>query len=199
MSTVQDPRKTWLATGSLLTVWWRMLGSGAEIAPCLRLWLLFTCLSPFGRGKGPVCSQLALLWYLLNPLFREWARFGVRAFRGKFLCFSFLAIPQFRLLSHISSLRLSSGHSGAVLSLSMQPMPPCPAPGSRWWPMRVWATSPLGVAVRLMFCGFCFFFLSVMLPSEIPKLPTDLFMRGLSAVWKVLLLHDSLPRTGLYP
>ena len=30
MSTVQDPRKTWLATGSLLTVWWRMPVSGRD-------------------------------------------------------------------------------------------------------------------------------------------------------------------------
>ena len=35
MSTVQDPRKTWLATVSLLTVRWWMLVSGAEIAPFL--------------------------------------------------------------------------------------------------------------------------------------------------------------------
>ena len=37
MSTIQDPRKTWLATGSLLTVWWKILVSGAEngAAPCL--------------------------------------------------------------------------------------------------------------------------------------------------------------------
>ena len=38
MSTVQDPRKTWLAMGSLLTVWWRMSSLG------LRL------LSPSGSG-----------------------------------------------------------------------------------------------------------------------------------------------------
>ena len=31
MSTVQDPRKTWLATGSLLTVWWRMLSLGPRL------------------------------------------------------------------------------------------------------------------------------------------------------------------------
>ena len=45
MSTVQDPRKTWLATGSLLTVWWKMLVSGAKIvaAPCL-LALAVPCL-----------------------------------------------------------------------------------------------------------------------------------------------------------
>ena len=37
---------------------------------------------------------------------------------------------------------------------------------------------------------FCFFLL---LPSEIPKLPTDPPVRGFPAVWKLLLLHDSLP------
>ena len=36
-----------------------------------------------------------------------------------------------------------------------------------------------------------------MLPSEIPKLPTDVPMRGFSVVCKLLLLHPSLPRMGL--
>ena len=38
-----------------------------------------------------------------------------------------------------------------------------------------------------------------MLPSEIPKLPTDPLVRGFPSVWKLLLLHDSLPRMGLCP
>ena len=38
----------------------------------------------------------------------------------------------------------------------------------------------------------------VMLPSEIPKLPTDPPVRGFPTIWK-LLLQDSLPRTGLHP
>ena len=38
-----------------------------------------------------------------------------------------------------------------------------------------------------------------MLPSEIPKLPTDLPVRGFPGVWKLLLLHDSLPGMGLIP
>ena len=45
----------------------------------------------------------------------------------------------------------------------------------------------------------CCFFLPVMLPSEIPKLPTDPPVRGFPTVWKLLLLHDSLPRTSLRP
>ena len=66
--------------------------------------------------------------------------------------------------------------------------------------MNVGVTSPLAVAVRRLFCVvFVFVFLPVMLPSEIPKLPTDPAVRGFPAVWKLLLLHDSLPRTGLHP
>ena len=50
------------------------------------LWLLPTCLSASSWGRGPVCSQLALLWYSLNPLFCEWARLCLRLelFAGKF-------------------------------------------------------------------------------------------------------------------
>ena len=79
-------------------------------------------------GDGPVRCQLALLWYLLSPLFSERGRQCLRLelFMGKFsLSFLFfffffsslsLAIPQFGLLSHISSLRLPSRHSGPGVS-----------------------------------------------------------------------------------
>ena len=92
--------------------------------------------------EGPVCSQLPLLWYLLNFLFCEWARLCLKLelFAGKFSLslsllyfFSFsLAIPQFGLLSHVRSLIISSRHSELVLTLSMKPVPSCPA-SSRWW------------------------------------------------------------------
>ena len=38
MSTVQDPRKLWLATGSLLTVWWRMPSLGPRVPLAFQLW-----------------------------------------------------------------------------------------------------------------------------------------------------------------
>jgi len=41
--------------------------------------------------------------------------------------------------------------------------------------------------------------LPVMLPSEIPKLPTDPPMRGFPGIWKVLLFYDSLPEMGVCP
>ena len=44
-----------------------------------------------------------------------------------------------------------------------------------------------------------FFPLPVMLPFEIPKLPTDPLVRGFPGVWKLLLLHDSLPGMALHP
>ena len=57
MSTVQDPRNVWLATGRLLTVWLRMLVSGAELDPCLPA-LAAACLPLVGHGL--VHSLLAL-------------------------------------------------------------------------------------------------------------------------------------------
>ena len=86
--------------------------SGAEIAPCflaLAVTRLPLCL---WWGNGLLCSWLALLWYLLSPLFCEQARLCLRLedFVGKFslsLSLSLsLAIPQFGLLSHVSALRL---------------------------------------------------------------------------------------------
>ena len=59
----------------------------------------------------------------------------------------------------------------------------------------VWLTSALAVAVRHLFCIFPP--LLVMLPSEIPKLPTDLPVRRFPTVWK-LLLQDTLLRMDLH-
>ena len=106
-----------------------------------------------------------------------------------------LALPQFGLLSHVSSLRVFS----LVLTLSMQPMPSCPDP-VRWWQMQEFGLLlPWELQLGAYSVGFVFCFsppLQVMLPSEIPKLPTDSPVRGFPVVWKLLLLHDSLPRTG---
>ena len=38
-----------------------------------------------------------------------------------------------------------------------------------------------------------------MLPSEIPKLPTELPVRGFPGIWKLLLFYDSLPGMELHP
>ena len=141
---------------------------------------------------------------------------GIRAFHGKGLCVFVcvcvcmcvcLVIPLFGLLSHISALRLSSGHSGLVLTIRTDDPAHTspPSPYSMVVDAKVRATSPLAVAVRHIFCGlllllfFFFFLLLLMLPSEIPKLPTDTPVRGFPTVWKLFLLHDSLPRMGFHP
>ena len=119
--------------------------SGAKIVPCLSA-LVVACLPLcLRRGNGPVHSWLALLWYSLNPLFCEQASLCLRLELSmrKFSSLSFfllslsLAIPQFGLLSHVSSLRLSSGHSGLVLTLSMQPHLSCSLVAD----LSVWAFS----------------------------------------------------------
>jgi len=71
-----------------------------------------------------------------------------------------------------------------------------PSPHSLVAVVSFWANSPLAVEVRHIFCVL---FSPVMLPSEIPKLPTDPPVNGVPNVWKLLLLHDSFPRTGLHP
>ena len=63
--------------------------SGSEIAPCLQA-LAVACLPLFlWCGDGPVHSWLALLWYLLSPLFCEQARQCLRLelLAGKFSLF----------------------------------------------------------------------------------------------------------------
>ena len=79
-------------------------------------------------------------------------------------------IPRFGLLSHISSLRLSSGHSGPVLTLrtSYAACTFLPSPHSLVVDPSVWATSPLAVVLRCVFCGvFVFVFVFVFPPGYV--------------------------------
>ena len=83
----------------------------------------------------------------------------MRAFRGKVLSFYIsLAIPQFGLLSHISSLRLSSEHSGPILTLRTNDAACASLSSPRLLVVdaRVRATSPLTVVVRCLICVFFF-------------------------------------------
>ena len=119
---------------------------------------------------------------MLNLLLCDHARGhcdALEPFAGKIFLLLFvpLEIPQFGFLSCVSSLRLSSGHSGPVLTLRTDDAAHAslPSPHSLVADARTWATSLLGVVVRHVICGFylfvCLFSLLVMLPSEIPKLP----------------------------
>ena len=51
MSASQYPRKTWLATGSLLTVWWGMSSLVPRLPLAFQLWLSPACLSATSGGR----------------------------------------------------------------------------------------------------------------------------------------------------
>ena len=177
MSTIQNLRK------SLVRNWepvCSLVGgavSGAEFAPfpsppCLRWgW----------DGLQPASSSLELF----SPFVLQvtGSVFGP----VNFLSLS-LAIPQFKLLSHVSSLQLPSGHLGPVLTLSSAACSSLFRPNLLVADAGVWGTFLLGVAFRHVICGFYLFFLPVRLPSEIQKLPPDPPVRGIPGVWKLPLL-----------
>ena len=108
MSTIQNLRKSLVRN-------WRPACSvvgdavlGAEPAPFPSL------LPPASGGAGSVRSLQALLWTCSVPLFCEWPA----VCSGRLIFSLSFAVPQFKLLTHKSSLRLSSVHSGPVLTLS---------------------------------------------------------------------------------
>ena len=100
-----------------------------------------------------------------------------------------LAIPQFKLLSHVSSLQLPSGLSGRVLTLSNAARSSPFSSHLLVADVSVWGTFLLGVAFRHAICGLYLFFLPVRLPSVIQKHPPDSPMRGFPGVWKLPLLR----------
>ena len=87
-----------------------------------------------------------------------------------------VAIPQSGLLAQVSSLRLPSGHSGLVLTLSNAAHASLPSPCLLVADAGVCAASPLRDlpwACNLWVLIIYLFFLPVMLPSVVPRLTTD--------------------------
>ena len=68
------------------------------------------------------------------------------------------AVPQFKLVTHKSSLRLPSGHSGLVLTLSNAAGSSLFRPHLLVADAGVWGTFLLGVAFRHVICEFYLFF-----------------------------------------
>ena len=68
------------------------------------------------------------------------------------------AVPQFKLVTHKSSLRLSSGHSGLVLTLSNAARSSPSHPHLLVADAGVRGTFLLGVTFRHVICGFYLFF-----------------------------------------
>ena len=183
MSTIQNLRK------SLVRNWepvCSLVGDavfGAEFAP------FPSPLPPASVGEwaGPQLASSSLEF--LSPSFLLWTgRQCVSAFCQLILSLS-LAIPQFKLLSHVSSLWLPSGHSGPVLTLSNAAHSSPFSPHSLVADASVWGTFLLGVAFWHVICGFYLFFLPVRLPSEFRKFPPDLPVQRFPGVWKLPLLR----------
>ena len=163
MSTIQNLRR------SLIRNWRPVCSAVGDAVLGVSLPLSPPPQPPVSSGAGPVRSLRALLWTCLIPLFCEWP-----AVRSGRLIFSLsFAVPQFKLVTHKSSLRLSSGHSGLVLTLSNSAHSSPFRPHLLVADAGVWGTFLLGVAFRHVICGFYLFFLPVRLPSEIQKLPPD--------------------------
>ena len=78
---------------------------GAEPAP------FPSPLPPVSGGAGPVRSLRALLWTCSVPLFCE----RPTVCSGRLIFSLSFAVPQFKLVTHKSSLQWSSGHSGPAL------------------------------------------------------------------------------------
>ena len=155
-------------------LWGRVYPFPLSLPPCL--------LPPTGDGPGGgwTCLPASSSLELLSPSFvlrTAGSVFGL----VNFLSLS-LAITQVKLLSHISSLRLPSGHSGPVLTLSNAAYTSPFRPHLLVADAGVWGTFLLGVVFRHGSCGSYLFFLPVRLPSKIRKLPPDLPVRGFPGV-----------------
>ena len=100
-----------------------------------------------------------------------------------------VAIPQSGLLAQVTSLRLPSGHSGQILTLSTAARASLPSPCLLVAGAGVCAASPLGellLGSNLWVLIIYLFFLPVMLPSVLPRLATDSSVRVFPGVWKLL-------------
>ena len=154
--------------------------SGAEFAP------FPSPLPPACGGDGPVCSRLAPLDLVRPSVVRTASSvFGL----VNFLSLSF-AVPQFKLVTHKSSLQLPSEHSGPVFTPSnaarSSPFHP-PLAGGGCGRLGYFSAGRCFEARSLwgLFI-YLFIFLPVRLPSEIQKLPPDPPVRGFPGVWKLL-------------
>ena len=100
-----------------------------------------------------------------------------------------VAIPQSGLLAQVISLRLPSGHSSQILTLSNAAGASLPSPRLLVAGAGVCAASPLGelpLGSESVGFNYLFIFLPVMLPSVLPRLATDLAARVFPGVWKLL-------------
>ena len=148
-----------------------MLSLGPSLPLAFLFWLSPACLSASGGGwAGPLLASSPLVFSQSFVLWAGWQCLRLELFTGKFSLSLFfplsLAILQFGLLSHVSSLRLSSGHSGPVLTLSNVARISLFRPRLLVVDVSVWATFLLGVAVRHVICEL-FIYLFIYFSSQL--------------------------------
>ena len=149
MSTIQNFRKSLVRNSRPVCSVIGYAAFGAEFAPFPSPRLL----SPAGLGRSKAGE---LLWTCADPLFCQ-----LPAVCLGWLIFSLsFAVPLFKLVSHKSSFRLPSGHSGLVLTLSNAYRSSPFRPHLLVVDAGVWGTFLLGVAFRHVICGFYLFFTS---------------------------------------
>ena len=109
-----------------------------------------------------------------------------------------VAIPQSGLLLQVRSLRLPSGHSGLVLTLSSAAGASLPQPlaSGGCGCLGCFSTGSYRWARNLCVLIIYLFFLSVILLSEVPRLATDLPVRVFPGVWKLLSFLKLPSRDG---
>ena len=112
-------------------------------------------------GLQPASSSLDLL----GPFVLRTAGSVAGSVFGRLIFSLSFAVPQFKLVAHKSSLRLFSGHSGPVLTLSNAACSSPFCPHLLVADAGVWGTFLLGVAFRHVICGFYLLFPS---PSGCP-------------------------------
>ena len=71
-------------------------------------------------------------------------------------------------------------------------------PHSLWADVSMWVASRLKIAIMHNVSGEFPPFCLILLPSDVPKLPPTLPVKGFPIVQKLLLLQGPLPRTGLH-
>ena len=166
----------------------RSLGPSLPLSP-------FPASSPQRGWAGLKPALQALPWTCSVPLFCERP-----AVCSGWLIFSLsFAVPQFKLVTHKSSLRLSSGHSGPVLTLSNAARFSTFCPHLLVVDAGVWGTFRLGVAFRHVICRFCLLFPSQSgCPLRFKNFPQTRQCEGF-LVFGNFLYYNALPGTDLRP
>ena len=182
MSTVQNPKKSWLAEKSACSSVDASLG---PIAP-FRLWRP----SPACHRQGVVLSAAGWLCSVLCPVSLPGGVLGLGFSWG-----SGDSYPTVWVATQPNSLRSPAGYSGPDLTLSNAACSSLSLPYLQVGDASVWAAAALGVAVRHLICGislFIYFSFHLFCPLRFQGSPQTC-QREFPGVWKILFFKTPFP------